>query len=104
MTTYFISRHVGAVEWATVNQIDFDVHLMHLLSLDELQSGDVVIGTLPINIIAQINALGVRYIHLSLEIPPQLRGVELTAAQLDECCASLEEFYVKKLGLCFGSG
>lgn len=98
MTTYFITRHVGAVDWAKANNIAFDVHLEHLLSLDELKSGDTIIGTLPINMIAQINAKGVRYIHLSLEIPPELRGVELNVEQLNACRATLEEFYVEKRG------
>lgn len=97
MTTYFITRHIGALDWAKVKDVHFDVHLTHLLNFDELKSGDVIIGTLPVNIISQINELGVRYVHLSLDIPPQLRGVELTAEQLDECQASLEEFHVKKL-------
>lgn len=96
MTTYFITRHTGAIDWAKANGITFDVHLEHLLSLDELKSGDTIIGTLPINMIAQINALGVRYIHLSLEIPPHLRGVELNVEQLNDCHATLEEFYVEK--------
>lgn len=97
MTTYFITRHHGAIEWAQVNGVHFDVHLEHLLGLDELRVGDVIIGTLPINIVCQINELGVDYIHLSLDIPPHLRGVELSAVQLDECKASLERFFVKKL-------
>lgn len=97
MTTYFITRHTGALDWAQANGVHFDVHLPHLLNVDELQSEDVIIGTLPINIISQINELGVRYIHLSLDIPPQLRGVELTVEQLNECQATLEEFYVKKV-------
>lgn len=99
MTTYFITRHTGALQWAAAHQVAFDVHLEHLLSLDDLQAGDVVIGTLPINLISQMNAMGVRYMHLSLHIPPHLRGVELDMSQLDECQAVLEEFVVKKVAL-----
>ncbi|MPX29511.1 CRISPR-associated protein Csx16 [Moraxella catarrhalis] len=97
MTTYFITRHHGAIDWADANDVHFDMHLEHLLSLDELNTGDVIIGTLPINIVCQINELGVDYIHLSLNIPPHLRGVELNATQLDECQASLERFAVTRL-------
>ena len=97
MTTYFITRHLGALQWAEANQVNFDVHLEHLLTLDELKKGDVVIGTLPINIICQLNDIGVRYLHLSLQIPHHLRGVELDANQLKECKAELEEFVVKKV-------
>lgn len=97
MTTYFITRHLGALDWAKQNGVDFDVHLTHLNDDMPLKVGDVIIGTLPINIIAKINAMGVRYIHLSLTIPPHLRGVELNVTELNECQAVLEEFLVKKL-------
>ncbi len=97
MTTYFITRHAGAIQWAKLQQLQFDIHLEHLLNIDELNAGDVIIGTLPINLVAQLNERGVRYIHLSLEIPADLRGVELTAEQLQQCKASLEEFAVQKL-------
>ena len=97
MTTYFITRHHGAIEWAQVNGVHFDVHLEHLLDLGILSAGDVIIGTLPINIVCQINELGVHYVHLSLEIPPQLRGVELSAQQLDECKVTLQPFVVRML-------
>lgn len=95
MTTYFITRHLGALDWAKQNGVDFDVHLIHLNDDMPLKVGDVIIGTLPINIIAKINATGVRYIHLSLTIPSYLRGVELSVKQLDECQASLQEFEVR---------
>ncbi len=94
MTTYFITRHTGALQWALANQVHFDCHLQHLDDFSALRHGDVVIGTLPINMVYQINQLGVRYIHLSLEIPPSLRGVELTSEQLIACKATLEEFKV----------
>lgn len=98
MTTYFITRHIGALDWAKEHGIDFDLHLTHLDDDMALKAGDVIIGTLPINIIAKINAIGVRYIHLSLNIPSHLRGVELTSQQLnDECQANLEEFTATKL-------
>ena len=96
MTTYFITRHTGALDWASANGVHFDVHLEHLLSFDELKAGDTIIGTLPINMVYQINQLGIHYQHLSLEIPSHLRGVELTAQQLNECKADLQSFIVQK--------
>lgn len=97
MTAYFITRHTGALSWAEANQVQYDEHLLHLHDLSFLKSGDVIIGTLPINIVYQINQMGVRYIHLSLEIPPKLRGIELNVEQLNECKATLEAFEVIKL-------
>lgn len=97
MTTYFITRHTGALQWAVAHNISFDVHLTHLDNLDALTQGDIVIGTLPIHMVHQINQLGVRYWHLSIEIPPSLRGAELNAEQLNDCHATLEEFVVQKI-------
>jgi len=36
-------------------------------------------------------------LHLSLKIPPHLRGVELDIEQLKVCQATLEEFVVTKI-------
>ena len=97
MTVYFITRHPGALQWAAAQGINFDIHLEHLHPIQQVQAGDVVIGTLPINMVYQLNQRQVRYIHLSLQIPPQLRGIELNVAQLQQCQATLEEFHVTKI-------
>lgn len=97
MTIYFITRHPGALQWAEQNQLHYDVHAEHLLCLSDLQSGDTVVGTLPINMVYQLNQKNVGYVHLSLQIPPSLRGIELTAEQLNGCQASLEKFEVKQV-------
>lgn len=95
MTTYFVTRHLGALEWAKSSQLTFDVHLEHL-TLDILKAGDVVIGTLPVNMIYALGQMQVRYIHLSLQIPAHLRGVELSVSELNSCHAFLEEYIVHK--------
>lgn len=97
MTTYFITRHAGALAWAKQQNLSFDIHLEHLLNLEQLQAGDVIIGTLPINLVYQLNLKHVRYTHLSLNIPSHLRGIELSTTQLDECQATLEEFFVQRI-------
>lgn len=97
MTTYFVTRHIGALQWAASTGLAFDQHVEHLLDLDQLQQNDVVIGTLPIHLVYALNQRGVRYLHLSLDIPPQWRGVELDVHQLQACDATLEEFQVNKL-------
>ena len=96
MTVYFVTRHPGALQWAKQNHLEFDIHLEHLTDLNSLHAQDIVIGTLPINMVYQLNCKDIRYIHLSLEIPPQLRGVELDTQQLNACKAILEEFVVQK--------
>jgi CRISPR-associated protein Csx16 len=39
---------------------------------------------------------GARYRHLALDLTPGLRGIELSAEQMQQCRARLEEFIVTK--------
>lgn len=94
MTTYFVTRHSGAVEWARAQGID--ATLIQHLDPDTIKTGDTVLGTLPVNIAADICQRGARYFHLSLEVPPDLRGTELTAQDMTTCNATLEEFEIWK--------
>lgn len=87
----FVSRHPGASEWATEMGLQIDLHVKHLL-VDQVTDGDVVIGTLPVNLIALLTQRGVRYFHLTLDMPPEMRGQELSSRDLRICQARLEEF------------
>ena len=49
MTTWFVSRHEGALQWMQQSSIAFDRHVPHLDST-LVQPGDVVIGSLPVNL------------------------------------------------------
>jgi CRISPR-associated protein Csx16 len=92
-TTWFVSRHPGAIEWAKRLHLPVDQWVPHL-SLHLIRHGDTVIGSLPVNLAAQVCALGARYGHLSLELPAHLRGKELSADQLDALQAHIEWFHV----------
>lgn len=63
MTTWFISRHPGAFEWAQEEGIDVDVRVEHL-DVARIQAGDVVIGLLPLHLAAAVQRRGARYLHL----------------------------------------
>ncbi len=93
MTTLFVSRHPGAREWAAAEGVAVDAVIAHL-DPGTVQPGDVVIGTLPIHLAARVCERGGRYLHLSLEIPPEWRGRELSAADLRRCGARLEAYRV----------
>lgn len=93
MTTYFISRHPGAIDWATEEGLVVDRQIAHL-DTDTLQPGDVVIGTLPVNLAARVCERGGCYFHLSLELPPDWRGRELSAADLRQIGARLQEYRI----------
>lgn len=95
MTCWLITRHPGALHWARRQGLTVDRHEDHL-DIAEVGSGDIVIGTLPVNLAAAVNERGARYVHLSLEVPPELRGQELTADQLDAIGARLEEYVVTR--------
>lgn len=93
LTTYFVTRHPGALDWAAAEGLAVEVMVAHL-DPETIQPGDTVIGTLPIHLAAQVCQRGGRYLHLSLEIPPEQRGQELTAADLRQYGARLEAYQV----------
>ena len=94
MTTYFITRHQGAAQWA--EQQGFTInHVVSHFDTQTVQQGDRVLGTLPVNLAAEVCARGGEYFHLSLETPPEYRGKELTPEQMGEFGARLTRFYVR---------
>jgi len=95
---YFVSRHLGAVAWAAEEGFAVDKQLSHL-DPTIIQDGDVVIGSLPVHLAAQVCNKGGRYLHLSMEIPPELRGAELTVERMRACHARLESYDVSAINL-----
>lgn len=93
MTTVFVSRHPGARQWAADEGIAVDAVVAHL-DPHSVHPGDSVIGSLPVNLAAAVCERGGRYFHLSLQLPPELRGVEMNAAQMRELEAGIEEYRV----------
>ena len=96
MTTYFISRHPGALAWAAEEGLGVDQVIDHL-DPDIIQPGDILIGTLPVNLAAVVCERGGRYLNLSLDLPPELRGRELSVEQMRACGARVEEYQVRRL-------
>ena len=94
MTTYFVSRHPGAVEWARRRGITVDRHVAHL-DPQIITKDDTVIGTLPVNLAAEVCAREARYLHLSLDLPTAARGRELSAEELDQYGARLERYIIR---------
>jgi CRISPR-associated protein Csx16 len=96
MTVYFVTRHPGAVEWAHQNGITVDTQVMHLQT-DQVASGDVVIGTLPVNLAAEVCDRGAHYMHVSMTVPAVWRGRDLTAAEMTACGAQIEEYRILRV-------
>lgn len=96
MGILFVTRHPGAREWARQEGLTVDRVCDHL-DLDALQAGDVVIGTLPIHLAAQVCERGGHYLHLSLEVPPDRRGTEFSTAEMRTFGARLEEYVIHRV-------
>ena len=67
------------------------------LELSAIEPGDVVMGTLPVNLAVEVQARGARYLHLSLDVPPELRGHELSAEQMERAGPRLEEYRIVRI-------
>lgn len=94
--TYLVTRHPGARDWADEEGIAVDALVDHL-DVTDIQPGDRVIGSLPVNLAARVCERGGRYLHLSLELPPGLRGRELSADDMRRLGVRVEEFHVLRL-------
>ena len=93
MTTWFITRHPGARQWALERGLHIDRHCVHLEPA-LIEAGDTVIGSLPVHLAGEVCQRGARYFNLSLDLPASARGKELTAEELNRYNARLEQFSV----------
>lgn len=96
MTTWFVTRHPGARDWARRRGLAVDCFVEHF-DPAIVRPSDIVIGTLPVNLIASICTKGCRYMHLTLELSPELRGRELSADELEACNAHLTPYLATEL-------
>lgn len=96
MRVYFVTRHPGARDWAAERGLAVDEIVAHL-DVARVRGGDTVIGSLPVNLAAQVCARGGRYLHLSLDLPMEARGIELTAEAMRRYGARVEEFRVERV-------
>ena len=94
MTTWFVSRHAGAIKWARERGIDAE--FVKHLDVKNVKRGDIVIGTLPVPLAAEVCAKGARYVHLNVDVPEHMRGKELSEDELEGLGAKLEGFMVTK--------
>lgn len=92
---WFVSRHPGALDWAQQSGIVYDCHVAHL-DIAKVGAGDMVIGSLPVNLAAEVCARGAEYWNLSLRVAERDRGRELSAQELQGYDAILERYYIRK--------
>lgn len=96
MAVWFISRHQGAIDWVKQQSIHID-HFVSHLDTQAINANDIVIGTLPVNLAAQVCQQGARFYFLSANLTADQRGTELSAEQLTQQGCSLQPFFVQKL-------
>jgi len=93
---YIVTRHIGAVEWLQSKGINGKV-VAHL-DPDILQPQDCVYGNLPMVLAWKICQMGAHYHHISIVVPEQMRGRELTAQEMSEVGARVDRFFVSREG------
>jgi CRISPR-associated protein Csx16 len=95
MSTYFVTRHAGAREWAERRGLEA-VAVQHL-DPGTVRPGDIVLGTLPIQLVAEVNLRGGRYLHLELDLPDNARGKDLSADEMEAFGARLVEYEARNV-------
>ncbi len=90
MAVLFVSSHKGALEWIERQKIAFTA--IDHLKLEQVKSGDTIIGVLPVHYIAQICKMNARYFHIAMNVPKSHRRQELTADEMNQFGAKLEEY------------
>ena len=97
MSVYFVSRHAGAIEWIkqqTQWQIDqFVSHLDPAI----IQANDVVLGTLPLHLAAEVCERGASFYFLTLPQQFSERGIEHSAESMWIAGAKLQRFHVQRM-------
>jgi CRISPR-associated protein Csx16 len=93
--TIFVTRHHGAIEWARDRGIAAEA--VDHLDIAAIQTGDTVLGTLPVHLAAAVCAKGAHYFHLEMDLPSAKRGMELSAAEMEQAGARLIPYHVVRL-------
>ncbi|MBK9496385.1 MAG: CRISPR-associated protein Csx16 [Xanthomonadales bacterium] len=94
MTTWLVTRHPGALAWLQSQGFREVRHVPHL-DPKLVKPDDAVVGTLPLHLAAEVCGKGARFLGLSIDVPAELRGRELTSDELVQLGARLEQYEVQ---------
>lgn len=94
MTKYFVTGHKGAREWHDRRSIGAE--LLGHLDPSIIRPGDIVYGSLPFQVVADVIARGGRYFHLVMDLKEEDRRKEHSADDMDnKLRARLVEYDVR---------
>lgn len=88
MSLILVSRHSAASEWLCQQGLTVEQHVPELAQA-MYTKGDLVVGSLPAHLAAEVCECGGEYWHLALNTPLGKRGAELTVDDMNECHARL---------------
>jgi len=93
MKTVIITRHPGALKWLRKHHPEYKEveHIVHAKPEDI--EGNIVIGMLPIH----MAVLAKEYWNLSLNIPAEMRGKELTVSDMEKYNCKIEQYKITKV-------
>jgi CRISPR-associated protein Csx16 len=112
MTTIFATQHPETVDWLyhcdwpndcsapSRGTAEVLTHF-HEADLVRIKPGDIVAGSLPIQIVVSINARGGRYFHIEMSVPEEVRKAQkrhFTREEMEEFGARLVEFKAERVG------
>ena len=93
---WFVGRHAGAREWARQQGLQWQREAAHLEEV-KVSAGDLVYGTLPCSLAAEVCAAGAEYWHLDLPATLAWRGRELSADDLAAAGARFVRYEVRRV-------
>ena len=97
MKIWFVSRHQGAIEWMKA-QSDCTVdHWVEHLDVSLINQNDIVIGILPLPLVADVCAKGAIFYALVMNQSREQRGIEHSLGDMLEAKSHLMRYYVEQL-------
>ena len=96
---YVVSRHMAARDFILDRGFFGSVILIDHFSKEDLEllkPDDIVVGNLPVQLVASICQTGAKFYALVLDLPLEARGKELTLLDMYKYKARLESYYAER--------
>ena len=88
--TIFVSRHPGAIAWIQKHHPEFgEAKVIGHATPGDIK-GNRIIGVLPVD----LASLAGEYWHLTMRLPPEARGKELSLEEMEQYGCSIERYEI----------